>query len=108
MVLYATWVDNNIIVGPNELVINERKKIASHIKIDDIGEIEEFVGCKIERNGNSVRLMQPIITQSFVDEFKIGSVKRVMPGDPGTIIQKPAESDEKLPDKMQSKYRSGI
>ena len=77
MIIQATWVDDNIIVGPKELVETKRKKIANHIEIDDIGELEEFVGCKVERKGNSVRLMQPVIMQSFVDKFEVGTVTKV-------------------------------
>jgi len=37
----------------------------------DIGALIEYVGCKIERTSKGLKITQPVILQSFEDEFKI-------------------------------------
>jgi hypothetical protein len=38
---------------------------------DDIGELTEYVGCMVERTPYYVRFTQPVLLQSYVDEFSI-------------------------------------
>ena len=40
---------------------------------DDVGEMNEYVGCKVDydREQKRIRLTQPVMIQSFVDEFDL-------------------------------------
>jgi hypothetical protein len=42
-------------------------------KCDDVGEMTEYVGCKVEYNkeGKYMKLTQPVVIQSFVDQFDL-------------------------------------
>ncbi len=35
-------------MGPDYIVNEERTKIGNLIEIDDVGQLNEFVGCKVE------------------------------------------------------------
>ena len=41
-------MDDNLIVGPPQVVKDEGKKLLKEIKIEDVGKLKEFVGCKIK------------------------------------------------------------
>jgi hypothetical protein len=42
---------------------------------DDIGELTEYMGCKIERTDDYVKYTQPVLLKSFVDGFNVESRK---------------------------------
>ena len=63
----------------------DKYKMATQIKskfdCDDLGKIEEYVGCKIDinRENRSMRITQPVLSQSFKDEFDLASMDPVTP-----------------------------
>ncbi len=52
--------------------------------------------------------MQPVMIQSFQDEFDAGRTKRVTPAEAGTVLQKAKAEEEQLDEEDQTKYRSGV
>ena len=38
---------------------------------EDCGELNECVGCKIERKGDALKLTQPVLVKSLKDEFEL-------------------------------------
>ena len=50
-----------------------REEILNKFECDDIGEVKEYLGCKIDRNleDRQVRLTQPVLLQSYEDEFEL-------------------------------------
>ena len=73
---------------------------------DDSGELKEYVGCKIERKGNRIKLTQPVLVQSFADEFDIP---------PNTPCNLPAQHGKeltsdgiKLSENEMKIFRSGV
>ncbi len=48
--IILSWVDDNIVMEPDNVVNEERIKIGTLIDIDDAGPLNEFVGCKVEIN----------------------------------------------------------
>ncbi len=109
MTIILSWDDDNIIMGPDNVVNEERIKIGKLIDIDDVGPLNKFVGCKVEINriAKTAKLMQPVMIQSFQDEFDTGKTKRVTPGEAGIVLQKARAEQEQLDEKDQTKYRSG-
>ena len=70
---------------------------------DDVGDMNEYFGCKIEQSKEGAfRLTQPITIQSFEDKFDLPSLDPVTPGEPGHTLKK-AEADEPLT-KEDTKY----
>lgn len=80
---------------------------------DDVGELTEYVGCKVARKNDeispSIVMTQPVLLQSFVDEFDIDENKESpnTPAMPGSILMKPEEG-QLLDGDMQTYYRSGV
>eukprot|EP00173_Palmaria_palmata_P004456 Plantae.Rhodophyta-Palmaria_palmata.ctg6115.p1 GENE.Plantae.Rhodophyta-Palmaria_palmata.ctg6115~~Plantae.Rhodophyta-Palmaria_palmata.ctg6115.p1 ORF type:complete len:181 (-),score=23.44 Plantae.Rhodophyta-Palmaria_palmata.ctg6115:48-560(-) len=77
---------------------------------DEQGEVKEYVGCRVEydKEKQFMRLTQPVLVQSFEDEFELpkgGSVNT--PSIPGSTLVKHIEG-EQLGNQIQSHYRSGV
>jgi hypothetical protein len=109
LVLWFSWVDDCFITGSVEDLTNLKKEIMSMVDCDDGGEAKEFVGCKIEYNRAEkwLKLTQPVLLQSFADEFQINENKcPLTPGVPLKTLQlgnKPAVLNDR-----RTYYRSGV
>jgi hypothetical protein len=77
---------------------------------DDVGELEEFIGCKIviNKTKKSARLTHPVLLQSLSDEFELGDQKAEIPATAGTILTYKQEGDKYLTPEKQSEFRSGV
>ena len=69
---------------------DEGKKLAKEIEIEDVGELKEFVGCKIEINKleRSAKFTQSVMIQSFLDKFGAGKKEQVTPAEPSTVLNR--------------------
>jgi hypothetical protein len=77
---------------------------------DDIGELQEYVGCKIVHDSDSgtVKFTQPVLLQSFRDEFGIlNSNKHETPASPGEVLRGGESKDFVSTDRM-AQYHSGV
>ena len=109
LVLWISWVDDCVSVGKKELVLSAKKGMTDRFDCDEVGELTEFVGCKLDRTTDGgLRLTQPVLLQSYVDEFDLpdGPVP-VTPAEPGSVLMK-ARANEAVDTKTQSVYRSGV
>ena len=70
LAMWLSWVDDNLIVGPPQVMKNEGKNLVKEIKIDE----KEFVQCnvKIGKLEWSEKFTQPVMIQSFLDELSTG------------------------------------
>jgi len=72
LVLWISWVDDCVSVGRKELVLSAKKGMTDRFDCDEVGELTEFVGCKLDRTTDGgLRLTQPVLLQSYVDEFDL-------------------------------------
>ena len=73
LVVWLSWVDDCMCWGPKSVVPGENKKFTSRFDCDDVGEVKEYVGCKIVMNKEegTMKLVQPVMLQSFTDEFDV-------------------------------------
>jgi hypothetical protein len=70
--------------------------------------LNEYVGCKIDRNKDSVKFTQPVLIQSYEDEFDLNKTRQVFtPADQGKVLMK-CDKGTVLGGKEQTKYRSGV
>ena len=56
---------------------------------DEVGELKEYVGCKLDRNKSSkwLKFTQPVLLQSFQDEFELPTwSKFATPAEPGQVL----------------------
>ena len=108
--IWALFVDDNF--GSRECEVLECKvgKLKMVFELDDLGKLMEYVGCKVDvdREKGSAKFMQPVMIQSFKDEFGAGKVRRVTPAKPGIMLLKVTDESQALSVAKQAKYRSGI
>jgi hypothetical protein len=52
LVIMISWIDDNMILGPSNLVMQLKKDLMQQFDCDDCRSIEEYVGNKIECIGN--------------------------------------------------------
>jgi hypothetical protein len=73
LVVILLWVDDFPIFGPDELVPGIKDELLSLFSFKDVGEIKEYVGCRIksDRENGWIRLTQPVKIQKFVDKYGI-------------------------------------
>jgi hypothetical protein len=71
--MWITWVDDCLIIGQKENVMKSKEQMKRLFDCDDIGEMKEYVGCKVKRNWRErwIKLTQPVMLQSFKDEFSL-------------------------------------
>jgi hypothetical protein len=75
---------------------------------DDVGPMREYIGNKIKIGNGIMKLMQPVLLRSFVDEFDVDkSVEMSLPAKAGQVLVKGEEQDV-MSNAMRTKYRSGI
>jgi len=72
-----------------------------------VGELHEYVGCKIARTEKSIRFTQPVLLQSFEDEFQCKEGKVMTPAEAGSVLERCADS-EALTEGEQTGYISGV
>jgi len=111
LVVWLSWVDDCMICGTPEAVKIAKKQMMEHFECEEIGEMKEYIGCKIERNKEEgwMKLTQPVLMQSYKDEFTInddGETPRT-PATPGEVLQR-GEKENEVSDDDQKTYRSGV
>jgi hypothetical protein len=110
LMIWMSWVDDFLVCGPEYAVMHEKSIMGKMFPCDDEGNLTEYVGCKVERNFDdpSMRLTQPVMLQSFEDEFdlsEIGNPKT--PAIPGSSLTKTSNEGVVQGD-VHSTYRTGV
>jgi Reverse transcriptase (RNA-dependent DNA polymerase) len=105
LIMILSWVDDLLIVGTKEGVKATKKELFKHYDCDDTGEMKEYIGNKVDRKDGRIKLTQPVLLQSFGDEFKFERDRKVKnPAVPGTVLH---PTENKLSDEDQFTFRSG-
>ena len=109
LIVWLSWVDDCVCFGQPDDVKESMNELNELFECDDVAEFEEYVGCKIERSNESLKMTQPVLIQSFRDEFEIENLDTYeTPGAPGKVLT-PVENDGEAVDaNTQTKYRSGV
>ena len=92
MVLFILWVDDCCLVGDKAAVLQAVKDFTSLWDCKDLGELKEYVGCKVDQTKEWIRFTQPVKVQRFVDEIGckgLGSANMppATPGEPGLVLE---------------------
>ena len=71
--IWFSWVDDLVHMTDKNIVDMGIEKLKKIVLIDDVGELREYVGMKIEVNkdDNSMKLTQPVTVKSFSDDFEL-------------------------------------
>ena len=103
--MIVSWVDDCLIAGTKAGVEHTKKEFFKHFDCDDTGEMKEYVGNKITKKNGAMKLTQPVLLQSFTDEFDFKPDTKIRtPAIPGSVLQ-PTEGS--LGPRDQFTYRSG-
>jgi hypothetical protein len=107
LTLIISWVDDLMICGKEEACLEFKEEIKKRFEIDDIGEMREYVGCKIDRKVGEMKLTQPVIIQSLRDEFNVKEFDYKTPAAPGTSIP-PCPEGLQVEKNKQSIFRRAV
>jgi len=111
LVVWISWVDDCLVCGSEEGVRIAKAQMMKQFECEDVGELKEYIGCKVERNKEEqwIKLTQPVLMQSYKDEFEIPTNEKVptTPAIPGEVLQK-GEPANYLNEDDQKTYRSGV
>jgi len=110
LTLCLSWVDDCLIIGKENAVIETKNKLKEYFECDDLGEATEYVGCalKYDNQHDSLTMTQPILVKSLKDEFIENVMKVETPAAPG-IILKYLDDESEMADENSTKiYRSGV
>jgi hypothetical protein len=108
LLIYLSWVDDILVCGAKGAVLIAKKGLGGHFTLDEQGEMKEYVGCKVERNHEEgwMKLTQPVMIQSFTDEFKLPDEAPVIPAKQGDILDE--DEGDPLSAGDTTTYRSGV
>ena len=120
LIVWLSWIDDCACFGMNDDVEESRKEMNQLFECDDIGDMNEYVGCKIDKSEGSIgsfepeggigsiKFTQPVMLQSFKDEFDLENQREtITPAEPGSTLPKVPE-DANLNDREQTYFRSGV
>lgn len=110
LIVWIIWVDDNLIAGPKTLVEDAAEQLERYFECDEGAELVEYVGCKLTRNVEAgwIKLTQPVLLQSFKDEFDIPEQKtRKTPALAGQVLRKGIDSDVVSSGEHKT-YRTGV
>jgi hypothetical protein len=110
LVIMISWIDDNMILGPEDLVMQVKAILMKQFKCNDCGHFKEYVGNKIKYVGeDAIQFVQTVLLQCYSNEFKLGKTCFNTPAILGTVLKKPAEVGKILNSKdHQTILRSGI
>jgi hypothetical protein len=106
--LWLSWVDDCLMIGPKNQVMKTREGILEQFECDDVGEMKEYVGCKIERGDGYLKVTQPVLMRSLQDEFELPEGNPPLTPAPANTDLPYCKPEDKLPDKLMTYYRSGV
>jgi hypothetical protein len=103
----VSWIDNDLIIGPKKAVEKIKKDLMERFDCKDCGDLEEYMGCKIERTKNSLKFTQPVLIQSCNDKFELPKKSHKTPAMAGSVLVA-GKKEEALSPAIQKKYCSGM
>ena len=108
LVLTVSWIDDNLIVGSTKATAMTKEKLMNNFECTDEGDLTEFVGSKIDRTEDGgLKFTQPVLIQSFQDEFDLPTQKYTTPAKAGEMLTNCEEKDA-LSAGEQTIYRSAV
>ena len=107
IMLWASWVDDLLSCGKETEVKKGREELKKYFDLDEVGPVQEYVGCKVNYNKEEgyIHLTQPVLIQSFEDEFELPSREHKTPAAQGEVLCK---GEPLLNEKEHRNYRKGV
>jgi hypothetical protein len=100
------YVDDGVIFGTPKIIEQVLKPIYSVLKVKDLGEVKNFVGCRLVHStyGKTIHIYQPKLIKNLEDSFSqyINTNRKFQtPGAPKTVVMRPEKGDDILSPKDQ-------
>ena len=89
------------------MVPKENTEFQKRFNCDDVGEVKEYVGCKLNWDEQSIKFTQPVLLQSFSDEFEISDKQPRTPSEAGSVLA-PGNEGNKVGIKRHTYFRKGV
>jgi Reverse transcriptase (RNA-dependent DNA polymerase) len=107
------YVDDGVIFGTQKIVEQVMKSISLVLKVKDLGEVKNFVGCRLvhSTDGKAIHIFQPKLIKNLEDSFSqyVNTNRKFQtPGATKTVVMRPEKGDNVLSPKDQTRYRSGV
>jgi hypothetical protein len=110
LVTWISWVDDCLVCGQPERVKIAKAQMMKQFDCNEIGNMDEYVGCKIDRDNKRRTLCftQPVMLKSFPDKFVNPEGKPSnTPATPEEFLVKGDKATNLKSDK-QASYWSGV
>ncbi len=108
-VFFIIYFDNCFVVSDKGAVKKALSNTKKHFNVTRNENIEDFVGCNIERKGKQILLSQPDLIKKMITKFE-SKIKNTMrcetPSPASTHIVRYSDEEEGLTEEEQKKFRS--
>jgi hypothetical protein len=107
IMIWSSWVDDLLSCGTEKEVVTSREKLKKHFELDEVGPLQEYIGCKVEYNRDEgyIHLTQPVLCQSLEDEFELPEREYETPAVAKEVLRK---GEVILNEKDHRNYRKGV
>ena len=87
--MWLSWIDNYMCWGPKSVVQTENEEFMSQFDCNDVGDVKEYFGCKIDRDeeNSSMKFTQPVTIQSFGGTYDILKKNPSTPSEAGNVLE---------------------
>jgi hypothetical protein len=58
LVIWLSWVDDCLICGEKEDILYAKEEMKKQFDYDEVGELKEYAGCKVDHNEDEARVDQ--------------------------------------------------
>ena len=108
-VILGLYVDDFLLLGKRANIEKELKELQEEFEITS-GEVEEFIGCVIEKLDDRILLSQPDIIAKLVKKFehRLSGKQFKTPAAGGSRVVRPTAEIERLGRELQQEFRSGV
>ena len=104
--IWLSWINDCLYCGEENDIKHYKEKLMQKLDCEDEEQLNEYVGVKIERKQDRLKLTQPVLVQSLQDEFDIPEkTPYALPAPNGKEL---ISEDELLNEDEKKIYRSGV
>jgi hypothetical protein len=61
LVLIVSWIDDNLFIESKKAVEKAKEELMERFGCKECGDLDEYMGCKIEWTENSLKFTPPIL-----------------------------------------------